>query len=74
MFALNRSHFSGWIIANQLGAIRQDKMSAMPDSQAPVEAEAGQSSRRDRKTDFFGLLQPCPLAVWAIFDLVRRQL
>lgn len=73
MFALNRTQFSGWIIADQLGAIRRDRMAE--EVETTVAAEAAQRSQRSGRkpfTGFSGLLQPHPLAVWAIFGLLRR--
>lgn len=44
MLALNRSQFSGWIIAKELGAIPNNQTSAPQNAQAPEEVHAAKPS------------------------------
>lgn len=77
MLALNRSRFSGWMIAKELGAIPNDQTSASQNAQTPEEVQAAKPSapwQREPMIDFNGLLQPHPLALWAVFGLLRGQL
>lgn len=59
MFALNRSQFSGWIIADRLGAIRQGKTPVAQDAQTPAAAEAAGQPAFGTRPDY-RLLQSAP--------------